>query len=716
MAGSRKGTRRNKGVRLLAGASIIVLAAGAAMAQDGDVEIVQAEPAEPAPAAESGSVLQLDAISVLANRLEESAAESLGGVSVVTREEFERAQPSNISEIFETVPGTTTQRDNTDPGTAVNIRGLQDFGRVNVVIDGARQNFQRSGHAANGVFYIEPDLVGGVDIIRGPIANIYGSGAIGGVVAMRTVGVDDLLDPGERAGARLTNRYGTNGNEKVSTFQAGARVGEAFDIFAAGTFRDRDDYRDGNGDVVPFTGQEAQSGLFKLRARPMEGHELEVSGLLYRGEFVNRLEPGDDAVRRDSDIANDTYTAKYRFQSPDNPLIDLHASAYLNRVTLDQVDLDGARPGARRTFDIETTGIDVYNSSLFAIGPVATTLTYGFDYFRDAVDTEDLLGTGELFTPSGERSVLGTFAQAKFEYDTWLEVIGALRYDAYELKGQGVDNDGSRLSPKVTVGVTPVEGIQFYGSYAEGYRAPAITETLVAGLHPPPAAFELLPNPDLDPEIGRTIEAGVNLRYDDILMPGDAFRAKAGIFRNDIRDFIGQQTIDRPDVANPCLFGQTIFGNFICFAELPFDALQYVNISQARIEGVEMEGMYDWGWGFAGLSGHILRGKDRDTGDPLVTIPPDRLVTTLGFRAFDRRVTFGARHFAVAAQERTTPGLETPSYDLVNLFAGWEPNDNVSLAISLENIFDRQYTQYLDSLPSPGFGAKFALSIKLGVE
>ena len=84
------------------------------------------------------------------------------------------------------MPGVTTQENQNDPGQAINIRGLQDFGRVNVLVDGARQNFQSTGHGANGVFYLDPELIGGVDITRGPVSTIYGSGAIGGVVAFRT--------------------------------------------------------------------------------------------------------------------------------------------------------------------------------------------------------------------------------------------------------------------------------------------------------------------------------------------------------------------------------------------------------------------------------------------------------------------------------------------------------------------------------------------------
>ena len=56
----------------------------------------------------------------------------------------------------------------TAPETSINIRGLQDFGRVAVVIDGARQNFQRSGHNANVV--PQPLLRGAARAPRGVAA------------------------------------------------------------------------------------------------------------------------------------------------------------------------------------------------------------------------------------------------------------------------------------------------------------------------------------------------------------------------------------------------------------------------------------------------------------------------------------------------------------------------------------------------------------------
>ncbi len=127
-------------------------------------------------------VQSLDTITVAASKTEERAIDALAPVSVVTLEQIQGLRPNRLSDIFYNIPGVSVQERGDDPATVINIRGLQDFGRVAVVVDGARQNYQRTGHNANGSFFLDPELVGGADVVRGPTANIYGSGAIGGVV------------------------------------------------------------------------------------------------------------------------------------------------------------------------------------------------------------------------------------------------------------------------------------------------------------------------------------------------------------------------------------------------------------------------------------------------------------------------------------------------------------------------------------------------------
>src|SRR5262245_44503776 len=152
----------------------------------------------------------LDPITVLATKTIEKTIDALAMVSSVRQEQIDQLQPKRTSDLFFGLPSVWFRERADTPETAINIRGLQDFGRVAVVIDGARQNFQRSGHNANGQFFLEPELVGDVDVARGPVTNIYGSGAIGGVVSFRTKDVDDVLKPGERWGGLMNMNLGSN--------------------------------------------------------------------------------------------------------------------------------------------------------------------------------------------------------------------------------------------------------------------------------------------------------------------------------------------------------------------------------------------------------------------------------------------------------------------------------------------------------------------------
>ncbi|MEG0052401.1 MAG: TonB-dependent receptor plug domain-containing protein, partial [Comamonas sp.] len=122
--------------------------------------------------------------------------ETAGSVAVVTREEIDRLPPRNTADVLAEVPGVYTSQSRMDPGVSVNIRGMQDFGRVNVMIDGTRQNYQQSGHGSNGSVYLDPEMIGGVDISKGPTSTVGGAGMIAGVVNFRTLEADDLVKDG----------------------------------------------------------------------------------------------------------------------------------------------------------------------------------------------------------------------------------------------------------------------------------------------------------------------------------------------------------------------------------------------------------------------------------------------------------------------------------------------------------------------------------------
>lgn len=687
-----------------------------------------AAPVRDAQAQMSRATQSLDEITVSATKTPERAIDALAPVSVMTQEQIQLQQPNRLSDLFYNMPGVWMQDRGDDASTAVNIRGLQDFGRVAVIVDGARQNYQRSGHNANGSFFLDPELIGGIDVVRGPTSNIYGSGAIGGVASFRTKDIQDVLRPGERWGVDVGGSYGSNSNRGLASVFGGVRVDPTVDVFGGAVYRTQGNYQDGNGTEIGNTGNDIAAGLMKITVRPADGHEIKFGGVFQDYQYtVGQMNRGPVATAAQralyqgssvyaSNAKNYTGTVTWKYSRPDDMLFDFNVSLYGNRTDNDQTktyhySTSGAAlcgtgnagnnisgcVGDQRGYLLDTIGIDANNTSRFELGNWHNAVTYGFDAFNDKVTTTDSRGNSNITTPSGERTVSGGFIQLKNNYSSWLEIISALRYDHYELNSSGLtggdtSSSGDRLSPKITVGVTPVAGFTPYASYAEGYRAPSITETLIAGAHATGGGpnffncangtsglFCFLPNPNLRAEVGKTKEIGVNLKYNDIFASGDSLRAKFNFFRNDVDDYI-DLVASTPEM--------TAFG--------PFSRnYQYQNIANAKIEGFEAETSYDAGLWFAGVGATLQSGKNTQTNVGLVTVQPRKITTTGGVRLLDRRLTISAQWAAVAANTDIPVGYSpSTAYDLVNLYVAYQPTRDVTLNFSVDNLLNQYYRPY----------------------
>jgi hemoglobin/transferrin/lactoferrin receptor protein len=449
-----------------------------------------------------------------------------------------------------------------------------------------------------------------------------------------------------------------------------------------------------------------------------------------------------------SDAKNYAGTITWKYSRPHDMWFDWNATVYGNRTDNDQVKTYNNRitsgggvctlanpgnnisgcVGDRRGYLLDTVGIDVNNTTRFNVGDWRNALTYGFDAFQDDVKTFDSRGNSNITTPSGQRTVSGGFVQLKNNYSTWLEIVSAIRYDRYDLDSASVSTGGDRFSPKITVGVTPVAGFTPYVSYAEGYRAPSITETLISGAHATgggPALFTcpdgtiglfcFLPNPNLRPEVGKNKEAGLNLKYDGIFAASDSFRGKLNVFRNDVDGYI-DLVASAPVPVPP-------FGTFSQF-------FQYQNITHARIEGFEAETLYDAGTWFVGVAGHLIRGKNTETNVGLATITPRKITTTGGVRLLDRRLTISAQWSSFGANNDLPAGyLPSTSYELVNLYLTYQATKDITLTASIDNLLNQYYRPYaipgsssdgttqndvLFSSPGPGTVYKAGLKIHLG--
>lgn len=108
-------------------------------------------------------------------------------VSVITGEQISKRAPRHAADMEET-PGVYTAVDQRDPGLSVNIRGLQDYGRVNMNVDVMRQNFNVNGHQhRNGVMLIDPEMISSIEIEKGSQSGMGGAAVLGGIATFKTL-------------------------------------------------------------------------------------------------------------------------------------------------------------------------------------------------------------------------------------------------------------------------------------------------------------------------------------------------------------------------------------------------------------------------------------------------------------------------------------------------------------------------------------------------
>ncbi|OLP58033.1 ligand-gated channel [Xaviernesmea oryzae] len=660
----------------------------------------------------------LDQITAV-SRTREAAIDSMASVSHVDGAAIERRMASSPQGLLFGVPGIALQADGNRTSSSVNIRGLQDFGRVATIVDGARQNFQRSGHGAQTMFWLDPELVQQVDVVRGPTANTFGSGAIGGVVYYETKDAGDVLRPDETWASLLTARYDTNGKGWTTSATGAGRLDENVDVLGNIVYRDFGDYKDGDRETVSGTGFDILSGMTKANIRPSDNSELKLGWVGASDSWTE----GQDAY--DMDMHQNTYTARYSIANDDG-LVDLHINAAYGKTDLRQTFLRDVaqfnpvtaqpivvRAGSSTSYDLETASLDLWNTSRFSTGVLAHELTYGGDIAKDDVVTTAAAGGADVYTPSGKRLVSGAYLQDKMTYGIF-EAVTALRYDHYRLSGEGREtSEGDRLSPRITLGVSPfsgvLEGLQLYGSYAEGYRSPSVTETMISGFHPSGVAFPFLPNPNLKPETARTWEGGLNYKADSLIEGGDALRLKAAYFDNDVDDYIGGTTLSAFPTNAACPYTPGTLP--ICY--------QYQNFAKARLRGLEVEGFYEASWGYAGLSASVINGHTVSyTGlrADLTTVPSRQVTGQVGLRFLEDRLTVGAE---VQYNGAPKGNKAAEDYTLVNTFASYKVADDFKLDLRVDNLFNKTYANPLNAtttsaLYEPGLTVKISATKRFG--
>ncbi len=187
-----------------------------------------------------------DEITVTATGNARSAFEAPMMVSVIDATAPENQTASSAADLLRKVPGLTLDGTGRTNGQDVNLRGYDRRG-VLVLVDGVRQGTD-TGHL-NSTF-LDPALIKRIEVVRGPSALLYGSGALGGVISYDTVDASDLLDAGKNSGYRVF-ATGATGDHSIGMGASAYGRTDTLDGLVSWSSRDRGDIRQSDGARAP---------------------------------------------------------------------------------------------------------------------------------------------------------------------------------------------------------------------------------------------------------------------------------------------------------------------------------------------------------------------------------------------------------------------------------------------------------------------------------
>lgn len=670
---------------------------------------------------------EFDRVQVTATRTERALSDVAATVDVIDREQLDNHLAQNIKDLVRYEPGVSVTSSPARFGLGgFRIRGL-DGNRVLIQTDGIAmpKAFDIGSFADANRNFTDLETLKRVEIVRGPASSLYGSDALGGVVAFVTKDPADYLKDGRNSYVGL--KFGYDGDWQ-------GLLGSATTAFGG-------DHWSGMVNVNHRQGQETQSNgdvrsndRTRTAANPQDRDGRSVlSKLVYAPSDTQRfkltVEGNEDSVDTNvlSAIDHTTTTGmkardhqtrarvSFRHELDDVGMgvaDSLSWQVYRqDSETTQRTDENRANRTTRHrefNFDQRVYGLQAVFHKGLETGAVEHALTYGFDgawtETRQKRDGYQVLANGAISTtilpdafpvrdfPISRTTELGLYAQDEMRFaDGRVSLVPGVRVDHYELRPEvdsifGADNPGMAVSGLTKTSVSPKLGMvwrfadqwSLFAGYAHGFRSPPYNDVNL-GFTNVMFGYTAIPNPDLKPETSDGLELGVRF-----IAPA-AYVSLSGYY-NDYKDFIESQRQVGINAQGLIVF-------------------QSQNVADADIYGAELKAGVDFGELSTALAGWSLngsvawsRGQNKTEDVPLESIDPLR--GTLGI-AFDRDTwgvelagTFARRKDRLPPAVGTVAPFAPAGYGVLDLMAHWTVAPGAKLNVGVFNLGDRTYIDY----------------------
>ena len=404
------------------------------------------------------------------------------------------------------------------------MRGVSDRG-LNITIDGAKQNGNTFHHNAD--LLIDPDLIKAIDVEVGSRSVVNGSGALGGSVAFKTVDARDLLESGEKIGAKIKTGYASNNSEFSQGLMLFTAPVEGLDFIAAINHKGYDYGKSGNGNKIGGDGNDL-SYLLKLGYSFLDAHRISISREHneFKGIYPFRAEFGSwhnganvDDYRK---YERDTTTLKYEYKPSD--LLNLEVTTYNTEHKKDDPVL--------KILGVKTNGINAKAKSVVESGALTQTFRYGAEFYQS-----------KNFNKPDNRypekvNNYSIYAEDALNFSS-LTITPGIRYTHHELKSydgragnvKSYTYKFNEFTPALALDYEIIKGLHAFASYTRVFRGPDVMESMYAS-----RAKKFEANKDLKATTGNSYETG--LKYHGDINEASSYSLSAKYFMTKYKNLI----------------------------------------------------------------------------------------------------------------------------------------------------------------------------------
>jgi vitamin B12 transporter len=391
---------------------------------------------------------------------------ALQSVSVLDEKHIRDFCPADLKGLLNQSPGMLVLNAGNPSQFAYSFARGASVNQMLYLVDGVKLHDPSSSLAGNYSF-LSPQLIEKVEIVRGPLSNLYGSSAMGGVVNIITRKKEGLL---------FSLSAASHGSME-SSVHFGKRLGDFF-IYLNGDFLNYDDVLDND--------------RFERRGVAVHGGYEQDDFSLGLSLFGNQVDAGIPW-----NLGKATPSRSY---NQNNFLVSLplhwriHGASQLDiKGSLHWNQYDFSDPEDLWNYSFANDSFMTELQTKFSTRLMAKlNLVSGFDFSAQKVDN---MNNDEKQIAGLKTSVASIFSDLQADLGPVL-LAGSLRFDKY-------DGLSGVFSPQLGVSFNLNSNVKLRASFSRSFRAPTLPEML----------NPYWGNPDLLPETGKSMEAGADLFF-----------------------------------------------------------------------------------------------------------------------------------------------------------------------------------------------------------